>query len=126
MTSKIDNQSLSEDTICAVATAQGIGSISIIRVSGQDALAISSKLFKQNTKLTPRYASLKEIYDKKSHIIDTALVIYFSNPKSFTGEDIVKFQCHGGSGVASIVLDTLLFHGARLAQNGEFSKRAFF
>jgi tRNA modification GTPase len=125
MTSKIDNQSLSEDTICAVATAQGIGSISIIRVSGQDALAISSKLFKQNTKLTPRYASLKEIYDKKSHIIDTALVIYFSNPKSFTGEDIVEFQCHGGSGVASIVLDTLLFHGARLAQNGEFSKRAF-
>ena len=126
MTSKIDNTLISqEDTICAVATAQGIGSISIIRVSGEDALKISSKLLKSSTPLIPRQASLKEIYDKDNNLIDKALVLYFANPFSFTGEDIVEFQCHGGSGVASIVLDTLLHFGARLAQNGEFSKRAF-
>jgi tRNA modification GTPase len=123
MNSKIN--SFEEDTVCAIATANGIGSISIVRVSGPQALSISQKLLKKTQTLQNRVATLATLIDKENQEIDKAIVLYFQGPKSFTGEDIVEFQCHGGIGVSSLVLDTLLFYGARLAQNGEFSKRAF-
>jgi len=111
-------------TIVAIATATGISSISIIRVSGSLSLSLAKKVSKKED-ITPRYAHLTSLYNKKNHLIDYAILIYFKNPHSFTGEDIVEFQCHGGMIVAQEILETLLFHGAVLAEPGEFSKRAF-
>lgn len=113
----------SSDTIAAIATARGIGSIAIVRVSGKDALSIAQLLTKSSLK--PRYASLKKLYDSDGSVIDKAIVIYFAAPKSFTTEDVVEFQTHGGDIVASMVLTRLLELGARVANPGEFSKRAY-
>ncbi len=113
------------DTITAIATANGIGSISIIRLSGDDALNIA-KTLTQRENFTPRHATLSNIYDDKGTLIDEAIVIYFKGPHSFTAEDIVEIQCHGGYIVAQSVLKATLAAGARLANAGEFSKRAFF
>ncbi|MCX6073691.1 MAG: tRNA uridine-5-carboxymethylaminomethyl(34) synthesis GTPase MnmE [Campylobacterales bacterium] len=111
-------------TIVAIATAHGIGSVSIVRLSGENALSIALKLSKRK-ELTPRYATLTPLYTKNKTLMDEAIVIYFQNPKSFTGEDVVEFQCHGGMIVAQLVLGATLELGAQLAQPGEFSKRAF-
>ncbi len=117
---------LDEETIVAIATANGIGSISIIRVSGKNALPIALKLSKKEN-LTPRLATLSSIYNYKDEVIDEALLIYFKNPFSFTGEDIVEFQCHGGIAISNIIMSEVIRCGARVAQpGGEFSKRAFF
>ncbi|MDD2789927.1 MAG: tRNA uridine-5-carboxymethylaminomethyl(34) synthesis GTPase MnmE [Sulfurimonas sp.] len=113
------------DTIAAIATANGIGSIAIIRLSGSQALQIAKKLTKKDT-LTPRYATLSTIYNKDEELLDEAIVIYFEGPHSFSGEDIVEIQCHGGFIVAQSILKATLQAGARLATPGEFSKRAFF
>ena len=113
------------DTIAAVATAHGVGSISIIRLSGDSALPIAIKLTKKD-KLTPRYAHLCPLYNKDGELIDEAIVIYFKGPHSFTAEDIVELQCHGGQVVAEEILRSVLHEGARLAEPGEFSRRAFF
>jgi len=111
-------------TIVAIATATGISSISIIRVSGSDSLALAKRVSKKED-IIPRYAHLTSLYNRDNHLIDHAIMIYFKNPHSFTGEDIVEFQCHGGMIVAQEILETLLAHGAVLAEPGEFSKRAF-
>jgi tRNA modification GTPase trmE len=111
------------DTIAAIATAHGVGSISIIRLSGKNALSLAF-LLSHRTNLTPRHATLTKIY-VDSEFIDDAILIYFKAPASFTGEDVVEFQTHGGFAVASIILDELIRLGARLAMPGEFSKRAF-
>ncbi|RXJ54611.1 tRNA uridine-5-carboxymethylaminomethyl(34) synthesis GTPase MnmE [Candidatus Marinarcus aquaticus] len=113
-----------DDTIVAIATANAIGSISIVRVSGKDALNIALALSKRK-ELTPRYATLNTLYDSKNEVLDEALILYFKNPFSFTGEDIVEFQCHGGLAISSLVVDEVIKQGARLAEPGEFSKRAF-
>lgn len=112
------------DTIVAISTANGVGAVSIIRVSGKEALAISLKLLKTKN-LTPRYATLLKIYSLDNELIDRGIIIYFKSPKSFTGEDIVEFQTHGGFLISNLIIDELLKAGARLAQPGEFSKRAF-
>ena len=111
-------------TIAAIATASGISSISIIRVSGDLALTLAKKV-SQKSDIIPRHAHLTSLYNKDNDLIDHAILIYFKAPHSFTGEDIVEFQCHGGMIVAQEILETLLAYGARLAQPGEFSKRAF-
>lgn len=113
-----------DDTIVAVATANGVGSISIVRLSGPNALKIALKISKKDN-LNSRYATLSQIYNDENELIDEALLIYFKNPSSFTGEDIVEFQCHGGYVIANMVLETTIKYGARLANNGEFSKRAY-
>ena len=110
------------ETIAAVATAHGVGSISIIRLSGADALGLALKLTKI-TSLVPRYATLTKIY-ADGELIDEALLIYFKAPHSFTGEDVVEFQLHGGLVVANLILGELIKNGARPARAGEFSKRA--
>lgn len=112
-------------TICAIATANGIGSIAIIRLSGDKALEIAYKLTKKEN-LTPRYATLSNIFNTQDELIDESIVIYFKAPYSFTAEDVVEIQCHGGFIVAQSILKSCLVHGARLAEAGEFSKRAFF
>lgn len=113
-----------DDTIAAVATAHGIGSISIIRLSGDDALSIALRLSRKTDLLT-RHATLTPLYNSADELIDEAILIYFKGPNSFTAEDIVEFQCHGGKIVAQQVLQAVLQEGARLAEPGEFSKRAF-
>ncbi len=117
------------DTIVAIATAHGVSSISIIRLSGNNALEIAQKISSSKTFtngiIPPREAILTSLYNSTNDLIDQAIIIYFAGPKSFTGEDIVEFQCHGGIVVAQEVLDATTAHGARLAEPGEFSKRAF-
>ena len=113
-----------EDTIVAIATANGIGSISIVRLSGENALSIAQKL-SHNISLIPRIATLSKLYDVKDELIDEGLLIYFQNPYSFTGEDVVEFQCHGGVAITNLVLSSCIKAGARAATPGEFSKRAF-
>ncbi|WP_368029789.1 tRNA uridine-5-carboxymethylaminomethyl(34) synthesis GTPase MnmE [Arcobacter sp. s6] len=112
-------------TIVAIATANGIGSISIVRISGPKALEIASKISKKET-FKPRLATLSYLYDKNNETIDEALVLYFKAPFSFTGEDVIEFQCHGGVAIANMIVDEVLEQGARIANPGEFSKRAFF
>jgi tRNA modification GTPase len=112
------------DTIVAIATAHGIASIAIVRLSGKEALTLAKKL-SHKEKITPRYAHLTSLYRMDGSLIDEAIMIHFKAPYSFTGEEIVEFQTHGGLIVAQELLDTLLSYGARLAQAGEFSKRAF-
>lgn len=116
---------MTSDTITAIATANGIGSISIIRLSGDRALEIATKLSNKKNFL-PRHATLSNIYNKDNELIDEAIIIYFQAPHSFTAEHVVEIQCHGGFIVAQSVLKATLDFGARLANAGEFSKRAFF
>ncbi|MRJ03034.1 MAG: tRNA uridine-5-carboxymethylaminomethyl(34) synthesis GTPase MnmE [Epsilonproteobacteria bacterium] len=110
-------------TIAAIATAHGIGSIAIVRMSGAAALEIAERLTGRS--FHPRQATLTPIYDREGELIDQGIVIYFQAPRSFTGEDIVEFQVHGGVVVAQRILQELLVAGARLAEPGEFTKRAF-
>ncbi len=112
-------------TIVAIATANGIGSISIVRISGVNALEIATKISKK-TIFQPRLATLTSLYDTNNEAIDEALVLYFKAPFSFTGEDVIEFQCHGGVAIANMIVNEALKHGARIANPGEFSKRAFF
>lgn len=114
-----------DDTIAAIATANGIGSIAIIRLSGEKALSIAKTLTKKEN-LQPRYATLSTVFNAHDELIDEAIVIYFQGPHSFTAEHIVEIQCHGGFIVAQSILKATLAAGARLANPGEFSKRAFF
>lgn len=110
--------------IVGIATAHGIGSISVIRLSGFDSYNIALKLLKIK-KLKPREATLAKIYTLENTFIDEGIIIYFKSPHSFTGEDIVEFQIHGGFLVSNLLLDEIIKAGARLAEPGEFSKRAF-
>ncbi len=111
------------DTIAAIATAHGVGSISIVRLSGERALEFALKL-SHKTKLTPRHATFTKLFNQNNEIIDEAIMIYFKAHYSFTGEDIVEFQTHGGFSVSEVLLEELVSLGARLALAGEFSKRA--
>ena len=113
------------DTISAIATSNGIGSIAIIRISGDKALDITKKLTKR-TVIEPRYATLSCVYDSQNTLIDEAIIIYFKAPHSFTAEHVVEIQCHGGFIVAQSILKATVDAGSRLATPGEFSKRAFF
>ena len=116
---------MNNDTISAIATANGIGSIAIIRISGDKALEIAKKLTNKEN-FPPRYATLTNVYNSDDELIDESIVIYFNAPFSFTAEDVVEIQCHGGFIVAQSILKATLSFGARLAEAGEFSKRAFF
>jgi tRNA modification GTPase len=112
------------DTIAAIATSNGVGSIAVIRLSGPASLSIAQKLSNKEN-FTPRHATLTSLYDSSNDMIDESIVIYFQAPRSFTAEDVIEFQCHGGKVVADMILNEVLKNGARLAEPGEFSKRAF-
>lgn len=114
---------MDNETIVSLATSNGAGAISIVRLSGELAYKISLKLTKRE-KLKPRFATLSNLYDRDNNILDESIVLFFENPKSYTGEDLVEFQTHGGSSVASLIIDEILKLGARPANPGEFTKRA--
>lgn len=111
------------DTIAAISTAPGMGAIGIVRLSGPLSLAIAQQVTHKT--LTPRVACYTEFYENQTDILDKGLCLYFPNPHSFTGEDVVEFQGHGGMIVLTQLLKTVLQLGARLATPGEFSLRAF-
>jgi len=115
---------MAQTTIAAIATASGVGSIAIVRLSGANAVELAKRVAPK-IKLSNRQAKLASLYNKDNDLIDRAIVLYFQAPASFTGEDIVEFQCHGGVVIAQEVLDTLIYHGATLAKPGEFTQRAF-
>jgi len=114
---------LDTDTIAAVATARGNGPVGIIRLSGPDALSIALTL--SDSELTPRYAHYRCFLDNEDQTIDSGLAIYFPGPNSFTGEDVVEIQGHGGHVVLQTLLSRCIDLGARQARPGEFSERSF-
>ena len=116
-----------EDTIVAISTASGVGAISIIRLSGSKALEVASKIFKGKDlkKVASHTINHGYIIDKNRNIIDEVLVSVMLAPKTYTMEDIVEINTHGGIASTNKVLALCLVNGARLAQPGEFTKRAF-
>lgn len=114
------------DTIAAISTALGVGAISIVRISGTDAIKIANILFdSKDLNVVPTHTiHYGHIIDKDS-IIDEVLVTVMRGPKTFTTEDVVEINCHGGIATTNKVLELILNKGARLADPGEFTKRAF-
>ena len=112
------------DIIAAIATAPGNGGIGIVRVSGSNLIEIAQGLLGQNLP-EPRKAQFSSFYDNSGAEIDTGLAISFPAPHSFTGENILEIQAHGGSVILSMLLERVLQLGARQARAGEFSERAF-
>ncbi|WP_156007541.1 tRNA uridine-5-carboxymethylaminomethyl(34) synthesis GTPase MnmE [Spiroplasma tabanidicola] len=112
-----------DDTIIAPATKVSKQAISIIRLSGRDAFNIVNKILKKDLDIS-NAQQLRKIYDN-NQMIDEALFITFANSKSFTGENVVEINCHGGVLVCNKIINLLIKNGARAAQKGEFSQRAF-
>ncbi len=111
------------DTICAIATPPGAGGLGIVRVSGPDVRAIAQSLFGETP--PPRYARLADFVDDSGETIDSGIVLFFQGPHSFTGEDVLELQGHGGPYVLQRVVERVMQLGARAARPGEFSERAF-
>ena len=111
------------NTIAAISTAQGQGGIGIVRLSGNDALKIAKKICSGT--ITPRHVSFHNFQDESQETLDQGIVLYFSNPHSFTGEDVIEFQGHGGQAVLESILSLCIKYGAKLAEPGEFTKRAY-
>jgi len=115
---------ISGDTIAAIATAPGRGGVAVVRVSGPESLSIAQRLARTDRRSEVRGQSVRKLYSPSS-LIDEALVLVFRAPRSYTGEDVVEFQCHGGTVTPRRVLEACLQVGARLARRGEFTERAF-
>ena len=114
-----------EDTIVAISSSSGVGAISIIRLSGHDALNIVSKIFTKDLTKVDSHTIHYGFITSNNEKIDEVLVSVMKAPKTFTREDIVEINCHGGIATTNKVLEVLLENGARLAEPGEFTKRAF-
>ena len=119
-----------EDTIAAIATAPGIGGIGIIRISGKEAFSVVARVFKPKdaffnilnpTSNVIKYGVIKD----GDNVVDEVLVSFFKSPNSYTTENTVEINCHGGIVVVKKILGLLLENGARIAEAGEFTKRAF-
>lgn len=117
-----------ENTICAISTPLGRGAISIVRMSGKKSLEIAKKVFCAKSlsydKITPRLLYLGK-FSFGDQTQETCLMVYFNAPYTYTGEDIVEFQVHGGTILTQKILSTLLKNGAVMAEPGQFTKRAF-
>lgn len=116
-----DNQT--QTTIAAVATPPGKGGVAIIRVSGPLCQSIAKKILGKS--IQPRFANYLPFIDSQGQIIDQGIALYFNNPNSFTGEDVLELQGHGGPVIMDMLLEAVLHCGAVLAKPGEFSERAF-
>lgn len=112
-----------EDTIVALATPIGSAGVAVVRVSGSKTAAIAASLTRQALK--PRYATYTPFYNANQQVIDQGIAIYYPAPHSFTGEDVLELQGHGGMIVVDGVIKAIMEQGARLAKPGEFSERAF-
>lgn len=114
------------DNICAISTPQGSGAISVIRVSGKDALAITDAIFSKSLAAVESHTAHFGLIKENDVIIDEVVVTVFKDGKSFTGEDVTEIACHASSYIQQRILDLLLKNGCRMAEPGEFSMRAFF
>ncbi|MBE5756565.1 MAG: tRNA uridine-5-carboxymethylaminomethyl(34) synthesis GTPase MnmE [Clostridiales bacterium] len=119
---------MKSENIAAVSTAMGASGVAVIRISGDSPLTVAEKMFKplKNIKVSdfePYYMYVGEILTEK--FTDFGMCVYFKGPKSYTGEDMVEFHCHGGIAIVKGILEETLSNGCRLATNGEFTKRAF-
>ena len=113
------------DTIAAISTALGVGAISIIRVSGDKSIEIVNKIFDKDLEKVKSHTIVYGHIVDNENIIDEVLVSVMRSPKTFTTEDIIEINCHGGIATTNKVLELLLKKGARMAEAGEFTKRAF-
>jgi len=117
------------DTIAAISTPLGEGGIGIVRISGPEAVEIAKKMFRSKRggweKAGSRSLIYGHVFDREGEVVDEVLLGYMKAPRTFTGEDVVEFNCHGGIVPLRRTLEIALENGARLAQPGEFSKRAF-
>ena len=113
------------DTIVALSTPYGHSSVSIIRISGSGAIDIAKRITKTKVILIDKKATLLSVFIEKDKKIDNALFTYFKNPKSYTGEDIVEVSCHGNPVISNSIINRVCELGGRLADPGEFTKRAF-
>ncbi len=111
------------DTIAAISTPMCFGGVGVVRISGDKALDIISKIFK-GQKIENHRVSHGWIIDDEVEL-DEVIVLYFKNPQSYTGEDVIEIQCHGGVNIVKNILNLVLKTGARMAERGEFTKRAF-
>lgn len=111
------------NTIAAISTAQGQGGIGIVRLSGNDALKIAKKICSGT--ITPRHVGFHNFQDESQEILDQGIALYFVNPHSFTGEDVIELHGHGGQAVLESILGLCIKYGAKLAEPGEFTKRAY-
>ncbi len=115
-------------SIAAIATARGESALSIVRVSGPEAVQIASRVFQGSQELATvasHTAWFGRVLDASGHLLDEVVATVFLAPKSSTGEDVVELTCHGGDTVPTAVLSALLDAGARPAEAGEFTRRAF-
>jgi tRNA modification GTPase len=116
-----------EDTIVALATAQGISAIAVIRLSGKDAIDITQKVFKgKDLRDQPSHTMHFGVVHDEGKNIDEVMAAVFREPNSFTKENSVEISCHGSSVIIKEIIKVLLKNGARLATPGEFTKRAYF
>ncbi|MFN0104654.1 MAG: tRNA uridine-5-carboxymethylaminomethyl(34) synthesis GTPase MnmE [Bryobacteraceae bacterium] len=115
------------ETIVAIATPPGRGGIGIVRISGDDARRVAAALlrFPEGTEWTARHATLAELIDDHGAIVDQVVVTWFAAPRSYTAEDVVEIGCHGAPVVLRFCVERACRHGARLAEPGEFTLRAF-
>lgn len=111
------------DTICAIATAPGRSGVGIVRLSGPQCLPLAKQLLGFEPK--PRYAHYCEFHDLSGRVLDQGIALFFPGPNSFTGEDVLELQGHGGMWLLDSLLVTVMEAGARMARPGEFSERAF-
>jgi tRNA modification GTPase len=111
------------DTIAAIATASGAGGIGVVRVSGELSKIIATQILGHCP--TPRYAAYLPFYDTNRQTIDRGIAIYYQNPHSYTGEDVLELQAHGGSALMQLLLARCIELGARQAEPGEFTRRAY-
>jgi len=118
-------KALIHDTIAASATPPGRGGIGVIRISGKQAFSILQSLVPGGKQFKPRYAHFAQFLDADQNAIDEGIVLCFPGPNSFTGEDVVELHGHGGPVVVSTLLNRVIESGARMANPGEFSERAF-
>ena len=117
---------ISSDTICAIATPVGVAGVGIIRVSGQTSLDLVRTCFSKKGTFKPRYVYTgKFLSHKQKKFIDSVCVVYFEGPSSYTGENVVEIHCHSSIYILKAILEELLILGARMAREGEFTKRAF-
>ena len=117
---------MNQDTICALATADGVGAIGIIRVSGQGALAVVNRIFEgKNLEKVPTHTVHYGFIKDQEEIIDEVMVSVFHAPRTFTAENSAEISFHGSSHIAKKILEALLKNGARTAKAGEFTMRAF-
>src|SRR5690554_544485 len=118
---------IEKDTICALSTANGVGAIAVIRVSGENALRLTSNIFSKDlTKVTSHTVHFGTIRNADNTVLDEVLITVLHKGKSFTGEDTTEIACHGSSYIKQQILQRLLQEGCRIAKPGEFTMRAYF